>query len=110
MKVRLDDNDICRYWVSSESEGGREYIVDLCEFPRGKDEDGNEVFNGACGLTNERIHGCRDFVFRCEPNLKRHEGKCFKCKHIRAASDYALRLLLPHLAKSRMNLHEDLQP
>lgn len=112
MKVRIDDSDLCRYWVSSESDGDKEYIVDLCEYPRGVDVEGNLVLNGACGLTNERIHGCRDFSFRCERELKNpaNAGKIFRCKHIRCAREYALTILLPHLSKMRPNTHEDSQP
>lgn len=108
----MDDNDPCRYWVSSESDGGVEYLVDLCEHEVGLDPDGVMEFNGVCGLTNERIHGCRDFIFRCEPLLKKPEnmGKIFRCKHIRCAEAYALKLLKPYMRASRPNLHEDLTP
>lgn len=112
MKVSLDGNDPCRYLVSSESEGNKEYIVDLCEYPRGTDENGVTIFNGACGLTHDRIMGCKDFIFRCEPQLKKPEnkGKIFRCKHIKVVRDYALTLLLPHLNAHRPNLPEDQTP
>ncbi len=47
-------------------------------------------YNGACGLTKERIHGCRDFIFRHEPKLKRPEnmGRVYRCKHVIAARNY----------------------
>ena len=108
----MDDGDPCRYWVSSESEPGVEFIVDLCELPRGLDEDGIEVFNGVCGLTQDRIHGCRDFSYRCMPLLRKqeHNGKVFRCKHIRAAESYALKLLKPYMRSHRAEEHEDLQP
>lgn len=112
MKVELDGNDCCRYWVTSESEPGVKYIVDLCEIELGLDKEGIPEFNGVCGLTNERIHGCRDFAFRCIPLLKHPEnkGKVFRCKHIRAAESYALKLLKPYMRAHRVNTHEDSQP
>lgn len=115
MKVRMEDNDPCLYCVSSESDGGTEYVVDLCLHPLGLDEDGNMDFNGACICTrgpNEWLEvGCKDFTYRCAPNLKKPEnaGKVFRCKHCRAARDYAFRLLLPYVAKSRPNLPDHQQ-
>lgn len=112
MKVRMDEGDPCRYWVSSESDYGTEYIVDLCEMERGNDEDGIPIFNGVCGLTAARIHGCRDFKFRCDKELKKpiNKGKVFRCKHLRAAEVYAIKLLKPYMKKNRPNRHEDFQP
>ncbi len=112
MRVEMDGNDPCRFWVTSESDSNEKYIVDLCEYPIGLDQDGNMDFNGVCGLTNARIHGCRDFIYRCEPMLKKPQnmGKVFRCKHLRCARDYAFKLLLPHLAKNRVNLPEDQTP
>lgn len=119
MKVRIDDNDPCRYVVSSESDSGKEYVVDLCRYPLGKDAEGNLIFNGACVATQgdckhegEHVMGCRDFVFRCEPLLRRERnvGKAFRCKHCRAARDYALTCLLPYLAKNRPNVREEELP
>lgn len=113
MKVRIDDNDPCRYVVSSESEAGAEYIVDICQNPIGLDSDGNMDFNGACICTkreNEWLqHGCKDFVYRCEPNLRKPEnmGRVYRCKHCRAARDYAFRVLLPYVAKNRPNLPDN---
>jgi hypothetical protein len=112
MKVRMDEGDPCRYWVSSESDKGVEYIVDLCEWELGPDDEGVMQYNGVCGLTPQRIHGCRDFIFRCEKGLKNPEniGKAFRCKHINAAEKYALKLLKPYMASHRAPNHEDLQP
>lgn len=111
MKVRMDDSDPCRYWVSSESDNGVEYIVDLCEWEVGLDNEGIMQYNGVCGLTHERIHGCRDFIFRCEPMLKKPDnmGKIFRCKHIKAAESYALKLLKPFMKAHRAPYHEDQQ-
>jgi hypothetical protein len=113
MKVRMLDSDPCCYLVSSESDNGVEYVVDLCLHPLGLDEDGNQDFNGACistrGTSEWTEAGCRDFVYRCAPMLKKPEnkGKVYRCKHCRAARDYAFRLLLPYVAKSRPNQKED---
>ncbi len=111
MKVRMSDADTCQYWVSSESDNGVEYIVDLCEWPLGLDEEGIPIFNGVCGLTHERIHGCRDFIYRCEKNLKlpENKGKIFRCKHVNAAEKYALKLLKPYLLKHRLNMPDEHQ-
>jgi hypothetical protein len=115
VKVRIDDNDPCRYIVSSESEAGAEYIVDLCKYEIGLDSEGNMDFNGACVCTrrNEEWleHGCKSFIFNCEPELKKpsNMGKVFRCKHVRAAREYAFRLLLPYIAKNRPNLPDEQQ-
>ncbi len=105
MKVRLDDYPT-RFWVSSESEEGIEFIVSLCEFPIGTDGEGNLKFNGGCGADDGfRTHGCKDFKYRCEPQLKKQEniGKVFRCKHIRAAREHALDFMLPYLCKNDPN-------
>lgn len=90
------------FLVTSESESGKVYHVDLCEYELGLDENGNMRFNGACGLTNERIHGCKDFLIRCEPNLKKPEnkGKVFRCKHVRSSREAALDIILPHIKRT----------
>jgi hypothetical protein len=106
----MDEGDPCRYWVSSESDGGVEYIVDLCEEEIGVGEDGVREFNGVCGLGG--IHGCQDFYYRCRVQLKdpANKGKIFRCKHIIAAEKYALRLLKPYMRANRVNLPEDQTP
>jgi hypothetical protein len=106
----MDDNDPCRYWVSSERDGDVEYIVDICENERGLDLEGIPIFNGTCGLAG--VHGCEDFFYRCRNNLKdpANKGKIYRCKHINAAEAYALKLLKPHMRRNRPNTHEDLTP
>lgn len=110
MKVRMLDNDPCSYIVSSESDNGVEYVVDLCLHPLGLDPDGNEDFNGACISTRKpnewTEQGCSDFVYRCAPMLKKPEnkGKTFRCKHIRKSREYAFKLLLPYVASNRPNI------
>ncbi len=112
VKVRLDDYPT-RFWVSSESNADEEYIVSLCEYPRGTDQNGVPVFNGACGAPDGmRTHGCKDFKIRCEPHLKKAEndGKVFRCKHIRAAREHALDFMLPYLCKNDPNLPDNQLP
>lgn len=111
MKVRLWDNSTHIFIVTSEETLGVEYYVDLCEYPLGIDENGNEVFNGCCGLTPNRIHGCKNFIFDKEPELKKkcNAGKVFRCKHIRRAREYALDILLPILKKADPNQDPELQ-
>ncbi len=117
MKVRLDDNCCHRFWVSSETDGEREYCVELGSYPLGLNEHGVMVYNGACVATidpngrEEGHHGCRDFVFRCEPKLKRPEnmGKTFRCKHLKCAREVALDFIVPALIRSDRNIPEDQQ-
>lgn len=112
MNVKLEGNDPCVYIVSSETDAGLEYIVDLCVHPLGLDKDGNMDYNGACigtrGKDEWLEHGCRDFIFRCEPAIRKPEnmGRIYRCKHVRAARDYAFRLLLPYIAKNRPQQHD----
>lgn len=112
MKVRIDDYPT-RFWVSSESDSDTEYIVSLCEFPVGTDDQGNLIYNGACGAPDGlRTHGCKNFKFGCEPKLNKPEnmGKIFRCKHIRAAREHALDFMLPYLCKNDPNIPENEQP
>lgn len=112
MKVRLDDNSTHRFWVSSESDSGVEYIVDICEIEIGVNPStGVMRYNGACGLTEGRIHGCADFKYRCEPRLKDRTnfGKVYRCKHILAAEAHALEIIKPLLKKADPNVHEEFQ-
>lgn len=102
-------------WVTSESDVDEagvpiEYIVDLCEYPVEIPGANNIIFNGACGLTKERIHGCKDFIYRWEPMLKRDNRIIRRCKHLRAAREHALDLILPALKRADPNLDEDLTP
>ncbi len=109
MKVRLLDNDPCQFLVTSESDGGKSYVVDLCAYPIGLDAEGNMDFNGACISTRTdeeyTMYGCKDFTYRCQPALNRAEnmGKTFRCKHVSSAREYAFKLLLPYMAKNRPN-------
>lgn len=111
MKIRPDDNCPHQGWVSSESEGGKEYCVELGAYPVGLNEHGVMVYNGACGRTKARIHGCRDFIFRCEPKLKNPDnmGKVFRCKHIRAYREFALDCVIPMLVRSDPNIPDENQ-
>jgi hypothetical protein len=105
----MDDNCPHRYWVSSEDDAGKEYCVDICDFPIGLDADGIMEFNGHCFMTKtddgHEYHGCKDFLYRCLPRLKKEEnmGRVFRCKHCRAAETYALKLLKPYLLKADPN-------
>lgn len=89
-----------RLVVHSESDGDGSYLVDLCAFPYGKDDQGNLLFNGACQ--------CRNFVFNCEPLLKKPDnaGRVYRCKHIRWARDNVLDYLLPVMKSHDPNLDE----
>jgi hypothetical protein len=115
MKVRQEDNDPCRYIVSSESDGDTEYVVDICMNPIGLDEYGRMKFNGACVEThkpNEWLEvGCPDFRYRCNRGLKNpaNAGKTFRCKHCVAAREYAFGSLLPFVAKNRPNIPDHQQ-
>lgn len=108
MKVELAGADLRYYWVTSESHPEEKYIVDICAYELGVDEDGIMVFNGKCGGPHGE-HGCAHFIFKCEPNLKKPEniGKQFSCKHIRAACERALHLIKPIIKKTDPNLHEE---
>lgn len=119
MKVRIDDNCPHRMWVTSEEDGSREYCVELGKYPVGLNEHGVMVYNGACIMTSDPnaekhelgMHGCKDFIYRCEPKLKKPEnmGKVFRCKHCRAAREFALDFIVPHLLKIDPNIDEDYQ-
>lgn len=87
--------------VHSESEEGAAYLVDLCAFPVGKNSMGKPIFNGKCQ--------CRDFIFRCEPELKKrsNKGKIFRCKHARWARENVLDYLLPIIKENNPNVDED---
>ena len=117
MRVRLEDNSTHRFLVSSEEEPEKEYCVDLCEYPLGY-KDGQLIYNGCCGLTAGRIHGCKNFIFVQEPRLKADNKldvfgvtlhPVHRCKHIRAAREQALDMVLPALLKADPNQPEDLQ-
>lgn len=87
--------------VHSESDQGAAYLVDLCAFPYGKNEVGKPLFNGRCQ--------CKDFLFRCEPNLKKrsNKGKVFRCKHIAHARLVALDYLLPVIKENNPNSQDE---
>ena len=111
MKVRMDDNNPCQFWVSSESDGGVEYCVNICENPIGLDADGDMIYNGTCGLTKALIHGCADFRYRCQPKIDKpeHLGQIYRCKHIQAAEKYALKILKPYLKRANPNIPDEHQ-
>lgn len=83
--------------------------MDICSHPVGLDDQGNMEFNGECFLTRTpdeyKYYGCEDFRYRCLPRLKKPEnmGRVFRCKHVRAAEAYALKLLKPYLIKANPN-------
>lgn len=98
-----------RVLVTSEEDEHKAYLVDLTMWPLGRDERGIMQFNGSCGC-GANI-GCKDFLYRCEPKLKRPEnkGKVFRCKHCRWARENVLDFLLEHLRKNDPNHPEELQ-
>lgn len=98
----------CWYLVGSESDGDTEYLVGLCENSLGLDAEGIEQFNGICGSPGDHIMGCADYQYRCAGQLKKeiNRGKVFRCKHIRAAREHALNLLLPYMAKQNESTEE----
>jgi len=106
MKARLLDNSTHEFLVSSESEHEKDYRVLLGIFPIGKNEDGVMLYNGCCGPDPAMQTGCKDFRYRCLPNLRKpeNEGKIFRCKHIRCAREFALDYILPILVKYDPNL------
>ena len=90
-----------RMVVQSESEGDKaSYLVDLCAYPRGLNEQGTIVFNGSCQ--------CRDFVCRQEPKLKDplNAGKVFRCKHCRWVRDNILDFILPLMCDKDPNKNQ----
>ncbi len=111
MKVRMDGNNPCQFWVKSESEGEVEYCVNICENPVGHDEDGDMIYNGTCGLTTMLIHGCSDFKYRCQPKLDKPEnmGKIFRCKHLWQAEKFAIKALKPYLKLANPNIPDENQ-
>ncbi len=119
MKVRMDEGCPHRFWVTSESDKGVEYCVELGAYPIGLNAQGVMVYNGACIATLDpdgRIdarghHGCRNFLFDKEPKLRKPEniGKVFRCKHCVAAREFALDFLVPHLIRADPNISEDNQ-
>lgn len=84
-----------RILVNSEEHPEEEaYLVDLCGYKVGN------VFNGVCQ--------CKDFVFRCEPRLKRPGNTIIcRCKHIRYAREIVLDYVLPAMRKHDPNIDED---
>jgi hypothetical protein len=102
MKVRMESARLREFVVSSESEADAEYHVDLCAFPLGADANGITIFNGSCGFGD--INGCADFRYRCLKNLKHNpERKMFRCKHIKAARQVALDIVLQFVEKTDPN-------
>jgi hypothetical protein len=118
MRVRPDENPR-RFWVSSESDGEREYCVELNKWPLGLNKSGDMVFNGSCIATmdpngmDEGHYGCKDFIYRCEPKLRRPDnmGRAFRCKHIIAVRDHlkdlSLDKIINVLIASDKNLDEE---
>jgi hypothetical protein len=87
--------------IHSESDEGAAYLVDLCAFPYDKNTVGKPLFNGRCQ--------CKDFIFRCEPNLKKkvNKGKVFRCKHVVLARAVALDYLLPYIKANNPNKQDE---
>ena len=111
MKVSLVGADLRYYWVTSESHPEDKYIVDVCAYPRGVDEDGVTLFNGKCGGPNGE-HGCRDFLIKKEPQLKdpANKGKMFRCKHINEAKKKKAILVKPAILASDPNRLDEYMP
>jgi len=105
MKVELAGADLRYYWVTSESHPEDKYIVDICAYELGPDDDGIMRYNGKCGGPHG-IHGCQHFLIKCEPKLKLPEnmGKEFRCKHIKAAEERAIHLIKPIIKRTDPNL------
>lgn len=109
-------SDLCHFLVSSQSDTGKEYVVNICLHEIGLDADGNMDYNGACLETRTESefspHGCEHFRYKCEPKLKdpNNMGKVFRCAHIRAARDQAFKIMLPHLAKTNLNIPDNQMP
>jgi hypothetical protein len=95
--------------VHSESESDQSYLVNLGRWPLGRDARGVMQYNGSCGC-GAGI-GCKDFMYRCEPNLKKPEnkGKVYRCKHIRWARENVLDFLIEHMARNDPNRPEEEQ-
>lgn len=93
-----------RILVHSEEDDNEAYLVELTEWELGLNEQGTMTFNGSCQ--------CKDFIYRCEPRLKRDEnmGKVFRCKHIKWARDHALEIMLPKLKALDKNIPDSQQP
>ncbi len=119
MTVRSADNSTTQFWVSSESDGNVEYLVDVGRYPLEPNQYGDMVFNGACIATKGpdlwEQHGCRNFLFKCEPNMKKPEnaGKVCRCKHITCVRNYLRDLSLDRivltLIDSELNPPDDHQ-
>lgn len=111
MKVFLAGADLRYYWVSSESHPDEKYIVDVCAYPRGPDEDGVMQFNGKCGGPHGE-HGCPDFLIRKEPKLRdpANAGKFFRCKHINEAEKKMASLVKPVILATDPNRLNDMMP
>jgi hypothetical protein len=92
-----------RLLVHSESERDESYLVDLCAYPRGKNAEGFQIYNGSCL--------CRHFLFNLEPKLKdpQYDGKIFRCKHQKWARENVLDYLLPVMHKADTNHDESIQ-
>lgn len=110
MEVKIHDYPT-RFFVTSRSESEREYLVDLARYPVGHTPDGRVVYNGSCGRSDLGAYGCRDFLYRCEPKLKRPEyaGRIFRCAHIEAARAQCLDIMIDELHKRDPNLDETIQ-
>ncbi len=119
MNVRPEDNSTTRFWVTSESDGDTEYLVEAAQFKLGLNSHGVMKFNGACIGTKSPEEwlevGCKDFLYRCEPKLKKPEnaGKVYRCKHCRAVREYldgfALDGFIARLAALNPNIPDEHQ-
>jgi hypothetical protein len=87
--------------VESESDGDKStYMVRLCDWPLGVNDQGAEQFNGSCT--------CRDFECRKAPQLKNplNRGKVFRCKHLTWARNNILDIILPALCANDPNKNQ----
>lgn len=122
MNIRREESQgyTTRFWVSSESEGDKEYLVELAAYPLGYNEHGSMRFNGACICTkspeDQAMHGCPSFIYNQEPQLKRpdNKGKAFRCKHINFVRAYIESMsvdgMIEQLARLDPNLKDDQLP
>ncbi len=105
MKCRLADYPT-RFYVTSRTEEGVEYLVDLCAFP--VTVDGVRVFNGSCGVRGAPETMCNDFRYRCQKTMK-IPGKICRCAHIIFARENCIDFMLPRMAEADPNRHESFQ-
>lgn len=115
MKAVSHGDSLHEFWISSESDSEKEYLVRLGQYPLGLNDNGSMKFNGACICTKtpEIWHefGCEDWRYRCEPRLKdpKNIGKSFRCKHVKYCIEVAFETILPHLVATDKNIPDEHQ-